>query len=67
MPEWAAEYGATTFAQLFLKYILSHPSVNCVIPGTDKPEYMIDNLGAGRGLLPDASQRQRMVRFYESL
>lgn len=67
LPDWAADFGATTFAQIFLKYILSHPSVTCVIPGTDKPEYMIDNLGAGRGMLPDASQRKRMVRFYDSL
>jgi aryl-alcohol dehydrogenase-like predicted oxidoreductase len=41
--------------------------VNCVIPGTDKPEYMVDNLNAGRGRLPDAAMRRRMVEFIESL
>jgi hypothetical protein len=41
--------------------------VNCVLPGTDKPEYMVDNLDAGRGRLPDAAQRKRMVEFIEPL
>lgn len=67
LPEWASEFGATTFAQMFLKYILSHPAVTCVIPGTDKPSYMVDNLNAGRGRLPNTAQRRQMVRFYESL
>jgi hypothetical protein len=41
--------------------------VTCVIPGTDKPEYMIDNLKAGRGVMPDAAMRQRIVKFWDSL
>ena len=49
LPDLAAEFGARTWAQFFLKFILSHPAVTAVIPGTDKPEYMLDNLQAGRG------------------
>jgi aryl-alcohol dehydrogenase-like predicted oxidoreductase len=67
LPEWAAEFGAASWAQFFLKYILSHEAVNAVLPGTDKPEYMQDNLDAGRGRLPDAAMRRKMVQFWESL
>lgn len=67
VPEWAAEFGATTWGTFYLKYLLAHPAVNCVIPGSDKPEYMVDNLNAGRGRLPDASQRKRMVEFWNSV
>jgi aryl-alcohol dehydrogenase-like predicted oxidoreductase len=67
LPAWAAEIDATSWAQVFLKFLLSHPSVTCVIPGTDKPEYMIDNLKAGQGRLPDAAMRRRMVEFYNTL
>ncbi|HYH41283.1 MAG TPA: aldo/keto reductase, partial [Burkholderiales bacterium] len=49
LPDFAAEFEAKTWAQFFLKFILSHPAVTAVIPGTDKPEYMLDNLQAGRG------------------
>jgi aryl-alcohol dehydrogenase-like predicted oxidoreductase len=67
LPEWAGEFGANSFAQMFLKYILSHPAVTCVIPGTDKATYMTDNLGAGRGMLPNTAQRKRIVQYWESL
>ena len=67
LPEWAAEFDAATWAQFFLKYILAHEAVTCVIPGTDKPEYMADNLNAGRGRLPDAAMRGRMISFLGSL
>lgn len=67
LPPWAAEFGATSWAQVFLKFILSHPAVTCVIPGTDKPKYMVDNLGAGRGALPDAAQRKRIMQYWETL
>ena len=63
VPEWAKKFDATTWGQFFLKYILASEAVNCVLPGTDKPEYMIDNLNAGRGRLPDAAMRKRMVQF----
>lgn len=67
VPDWAAEFDATTWGQFFLKYILAHEAVTCVIPGTDKPEYMLDNLNAGRGRLPDAAMRRKMIAFWESL
>ena len=67
LPEWAAEFDATSWGQFFLKYPLAHEAVNCVIPGTDKPEYMLDNLDAGRGRLPDAATRKKMIGFWESL
>ena len=67
LPDFAAEFGARTWAQFFLKFILSHPAVTAVIPGTDKPEYMLDNLAAGRGPLPDAAMRARMIRYWDAL
>ena len=67
LPDFAAEFGAKTWAQFFLKFILGHPAVTAVIPGTDKPEYMLDNLQAGRGPLPDAAMRRRIVQYWESL
>jgi aryl-alcohol dehydrogenase-like predicted oxidoreductase len=67
LPDFAAEFGATSWAQFFLKFILSHPAVTAVIPGTDKPEYMLDNLQAARGPLPDAALRKRMVDYWEAL
>ena len=67
LPDIAAEFGARSWAQLFLKFILSHPAVTAVIPGTDKPEYMLDNLQAGRGPLPDAAMRRRIADYWDSL
>jgi aryl-alcohol dehydrogenase-like predicted oxidoreductase len=67
LPPWAAEFGAESWGQFFLKFVLAHPAVNCVIPGTDKVKYMVDNLGAGRGRLPDAALRKRMVQFWNSI
>ena len=67
LPEWAHEFEAATWGQFFLKYILANEAVNVVLPGTDKPEYMIDNLDAGRGRLPDAAMRRKMVEFMQSL
>ncbi len=67
LPDWAAEIEATSWAQVFLKFLLSHPAVTAVIPGSDKPEYMVDNLKAGRGPMPDAALRKRMISFWESL
>ena len=64
VPEWAkAEFDAPTWGQFFLKYLLAHEAINAVLPGTDKPEYMIDNLAAARTRLPNAVQRKRMVEF----
>lgn len=62
LPEWAKEFDCNSWAQFFLKYILSHPAVTCVIPGTEKPHHMVDNMGAGFGKLPTEKQREEMVR-----
>jgi len=67
VPDWAAEFGAKTWAQFFLKWIVSHPAVTCVIPGTGKPEHMLDNLAAGTGALPDAAMRKRMAQHFDTL
>jgi aryl-alcohol dehydrogenase-like predicted oxidoreductase len=66
IPDWAAEF-ADSWAQFFLKYLLGDPRVTAVIPGTSDPAHMTDNLGAMRGLLPDADQRRRMVAFIGAL
>jgi aryl-alcohol dehydrogenase-like predicted oxidoreductase len=50
-----------------LKYVLANETVTCVLPGTDKPEYMLDNLAAGRNRLPGAAMRKKMVEFIDSL
>lgn len=67
LPAFAAEFGARTWAQFFLKFILGHPVVTAVIPGTDKPQYMLDNLEAGRPPFPDAAMRKRMVEYWDRL
>ncbi len=65
LPDWASEFDATSWAQFFLKYILAHPAVTCVIPATRNPKHLADNMLAGRGRLPDEKMRQRMVAFLE--
>ena len=55
LPGWAAEISATSWAQVLLKFTLSHPAVTCVIPGTSRPEHMADNAKAGSGPMPDAA------------
>jgi diketogulonate reductase-like aldo/keto reductase len=67
LPPWAAELGIASWAQYFLKWIVSHPAVTCAIPGTGRPEHMRDNLAAGRGPLPDAETRRRMREHFASL
>jgi aryl-alcohol dehydrogenase-like predicted oxidoreductase len=67
LPEWAGDFEATSWAQFFLKYLLGNQAVTAVIPGTSNAEHMADNLRAGRGRLPDAAQRARMVAFFEAL
>ena len=61
LPGWAQEFDCTSWAQFFLKFIISHPSVTCAIPGTNKPHHMVDNVGAGYGRLPNEQQRQQMA------
>jgi diketogulonate reductase-like aldo/keto reductase len=67
LPPWAAELGIESWAQYFLKWIVAHPAVTCAIPATSKPAHMRDNLRAGFGALPDATQRRRMAEHYASL
>ena len=67
LPEWTRELDVTSWAQLFLKYIVAHPAVTTVIPGTEKVEYLVDNLGAARGRLPDAAARRRIEAYVDSL
>jgi diketogulonate reductase-like aldo/keto reductase len=61
LPDWAAEIDCKSWAQFFLKWIVAHPTVTCVIPATSKPHHMEDNLQAGLGRLPDEKMRRRMV------
>ena len=67
LPPWAAEIDCTSWAQLFLKYVLANPAVTCVIPATSKPKHLADNMDAGVGRLPDDAMRQRMVQLVASL
>jgi aryl-alcohol dehydrogenase-like predicted oxidoreductase len=61
LPAWAAEFGAKSWAQVFLKFVLAHPAVTCVIPATGKVKNLADNLGAGVGALPDAKHREKII------
>jgi len=67
IPDWARELGIASWAQYFLKWIVSHPAVTCAIPGTSKPAHMRDNLGAAHGALPDAALRTRMAEHFAAL
>src|SRR5262249_41301354 len=67
LPDWAKAFGAQSWAQFFLKYLLGNAAVTCVIPGTANAEHMADNLNAGRGPLPDAAQRMQMARYADSI
>jgi len=66
LPDWAGEFDCTSWAQLFLKYILAEPAVTCVIPATGSPEHIEDNLAAGSGRLPDARQRQQIRALWDA-
>ena len=67
LPEWASEFDCASWAQFFLKYIVSHPAITCAVPGMARAEYVVDNLGAARGRLPDAPMRKRMEQFIENV
>jgi diketogulonate reductase-like aldo/keto reductase len=67
LPAWAAELGCTSWGQFFLRWIISHPAVICVIPATSKPKHVADNCAAGIAPLPDVGQRQRMSAYWRSL
>jgi len=67
LPSFAAELAIASWAQYFLKWIVSHPAVTCAIPGTSKPGHMKDNLGAAQGALPNDSIRKEMTDYFGSL
>jgi aryl-alcohol dehydrogenase-like predicted oxidoreductase len=67
LPEWAAEFDAKTWAQFFLKYVISHPAVTVARTGTTKAAHMLENIGGGIGRLPDEGTRKRMAEFVDSL
>jgi aryl-alcohol dehydrogenase-like predicted oxidoreductase len=67
LPSWAADYDIHSWAQYFLKWIVSHPAVTAAIPGTATMSYLVDNLAAARGRLPDAAGRRRMLEYFQSL
>jgi len=61
LPAWAGEIDGRSWAQLALKFIVSHPAVTCAIPATSNPAHLRENMGAARGRLPDAALRQRLA------
>ena len=67
LPEWAAEFGCASWAQLFLKFVFAHPAVTCAIPATADPAHLADDLAAGFGRLPDEGQRERLRRAWDAL
>ena len=67
LPEWAADFDCTSWAQLFLKYIVAEPVVTCVIPATGNPQHMADDAKAGFGRLPEPQQREQIRRFWDAL
>lgn len=67
LPGWAAEIGAETWAEVFLKYAVSHPAVTCAIPGTDEVEHVTENQRAGTGTLPDEAMRRQIERYWDQL
>jgi diketogulonate reductase-like aldo/keto reductase len=66
LPEWAADFNCTTWAQFSLKYILSHPGVTCVFTETTNPVHMLENIQAGLGRLPDEATRRRMRELIQT-
>lgn len=67
LPGWASEFDAETWAQFFLKYVISHPAVTVAIPGTTQPDHARDNVGAMTGRLPDPAERRRMEKLFDAL
>jgi aryl-alcohol dehydrogenase-like predicted oxidoreductase len=62
-----AEFDCKTWAEFLLKFVVSHPAVTCAIPATSKLAHLAENMAAGRGRVPDAETRQRMIQYVEKL
>ncbi len=67
LPDFAGEIGCETWAQFFLKWIISHPAITCAIPATTNPRHQADNIGALVGPLPDRAMRSRMLAHMETI
>lgn len=67
VPEWAQEFGATSWGKFFIKYVAAHPAVTCVTPATSKAKHMLDNIGAAYGELPDAAALRKMEALIDGL
>lgn len=67
LPAWAGELDIASWAQFFLKFIVGHPAVTCAIPATSNPQHAADNAVAGHGRLPEAKERERMIRYFNAL
>ncbi|MBI4082118.1 MAG: aldo/keto reductase [Candidatus Lambdaproteobacteria bacterium] len=67
LPAWAAEFDCASWAQFFLKFIVSNPAVTCALPATSNPKHVLDNMGAGLGRQPDAAQRKRMAEYFDAI
>ncbi|MGJ8654803.1 MAG: aldo/keto reductase [Akkermansiaceae bacterium] len=67
IPEWSKEFGVNSWGQFFLKYILGHPDVTVIIPGTTKEKHVIDNVGALRGRIPTPAERKKMLQLIQAL
>jgi aryl-alcohol dehydrogenase-like predicted oxidoreductase len=67
LPPWAQEIGCASWAQFFLKFVVSHRSVTCAIPATSKVQHLADNMQAGIGQLADAKSRERMAKYVAEL
>ena len=67
LPEWAAEFDCASWAQFFLKYVISHPAVTCAIPGATKAHHATDNVGAAYGKLPDETLRRKQEEYFDAI
>lgn len=67
LPDWAAEFDASSWAQFFLKFVAAHPAVTAITPATSKPHHMLDNIGGAVGRLPDKAMQKRMVEYIDAL
>jgi aryl-alcohol dehydrogenase-like predicted oxidoreductase len=67
LPDWAEQFDSKSWAQFFLKYVVSHPAVTCAIPGMRRVPHLLDNIQAAQGRLPDAAMRRRMEQYFDNL